>query len=130
MKRTLLLAFILSLSLQSCTKDDIKIDRHNLLIGVWNFSRSDVNINVFARSREFIQGHCYQFNPDSTLIERTYAGFCGTPPVTYSDYPGEWSVHGDTLIHITAGYWGGTTTYKLDILSISDDSLKVVWLPD
>ena len=31
----------------------------------------------------------------------------------------------DTIIQITSGYWGGTMTYKLDIESVSDNTLKV-----
>jgi len=126
MKKSLLYIFLLILFMLSCTKDGIEIDKDNLLIGVWNFSRSDVDVNVFARSRKFTLGHCYQFNADGTLIERSYAGFCATPPVSYSDYQGVWSVLNDTLIKITAKYWGGSTTYGLDIVSVSPDSLKVI----
>lgn len=58
------------------------------------------------------------------------AGWCGTPPISYSDYPGTWTILNDTLVEINVGYWGGTTIYKLDVESVSENSLKVVLISD
>lgn len=117
---------LLALIAASCSKEKIKINPDNLLIGVWDFSRSDTDINIFSRSYHFAQAHCYEFNADGTLTERNYSGWCATPPVSYSDYNGTWSVVNDTLIEITVAYWGGMTHYKLNIVSVSVDSLKMI----
>jgi hypothetical protein len=113
----------------SCTKDEIEFDKDNLLPGVWNFSGTNLNVNVYARAREFTQTHCYKFNADGSLIERNFSGWCGTPPASYSDYQGSWSVVNDTLVNVKVDYWGGKTRYNLDIVSVSADSFKVIWLP-
>jgi hypothetical protein len=129
MKKSLMLVFLLSLLAFSCAKDEIKINSDNLLIGVWDYSDYQNNADVYKRSLEFIDNHCYKFNDDGTLIERKNAGWCGTPPISYADYSGNWSIINDTLIQIKVGYWGGTTTYKLDIESVSIDALKIVFIP-
>jgi hypothetical protein len=130
MKKSLLPVLFLSILGFSCTKDEIKIDKNNLLIGVWDYSDYQNNAEIYKRSLEFVDNHCYRFNEDGTLIERKNAGWCGTPPVSYADYSGNWSVINDTLITINVGYWGGTTAYRLDIESVSKDDLKIVFVPD
>ncbi|MDP4221870.1 MAG: lipocalin family protein [Bacteroidota bacterium] len=129
MKKILLLNIILSLLPLSCNKDEFQIDKDNLLIGTWNLSRYDVNEKIYSRSRTFSYTYCYQFNADGTLIERSLAGFCATPPVSYSDYQGNWSIINDSLIKVKVAYWGGTINYRLKIVSVTVDSLKVTQLP-
>jgi hypothetical protein len=110
----------------SCTKDKIKIDPNNLLIGTWDYAGYQDNSSIFTRSEEFNNNHCYRFNADGTLTERNLSGWCATPPVSYSDYLGSWTVLNDTLISVNVGYWGGTMTYKLDIESVNSNTLKLI----
>ena len=44
--------------------------------------------------------------------------------VKYS-YEGEWKKLSENLLEITVGYWGGTTSYKIEIVSLSSDELKI-----
>jgi hypothetical protein len=129
-KKLSLFIFFLSLFLYSCSKDEIKIEPDNLLIGIWDYSDYQDNASIFTRSQEFVDNHCYRFNSDGTLTERKNSGWCGTPPISYADYPGTWNFLNDTLIQINVGYWGGSTSYRLDIESISSKSLKIVTIPD
>lgn len=124
MKKTLLSIFFLMILAGGCSKDDIKIDPDNLLIGVWNYSSYNDNSVIFSRSDQFIDNHCYKFNRDGSLTERKNSGFCGTPPISYADYSGSWSILNDTLIQVTVAYWGGTTKYKLDIEQIDLNTLS------
>jgi hypothetical protein len=130
MKRIFFFLIILITIAASCTKDKIEIDPNNLVIGIWNFSEYNDNSLVFKRSNAFSDGPCYQFNADGTLLERKNSGWCGTPPVTYADYPGKWTVINDTLIRIEDGYWGGTATYNLDIEAVNSDYFKfqTIWI--
>jgi hypothetical protein len=130
MKRIALILFLLSSLFFSCTKEQIKIDPDNLLIGVWVFSEYKDDVTIFNRDQEFIDNDCFKFNSDGTLIERKNSGWCGTPPISYANYDGTWSIVNDTLIQVKVGYWGGTTSYKLDIESISPTTLKVITLPN
>ena len=126
MKKNSLLIAILTSILFSCTKDNIEIDPNNLILGIWNSSGYQDNTQIYTRSNGFSENPCYQFNQDGTLLERKNAGWCGTPPVTYSDYPGKWTILNDTLIRVEVGYWGGTATYDLDVESVNSDYLKVI----
>jgi hypothetical protein len=129
MKKLYLSMIFLSVLAFSCSKDDIKINSDNLLIGVWNYEVYQGEAAVFTRSEEFTENHCYMFNTDGTLIERKNSGWCGTPPVSYANFNGTWKILNDTLINVTVGYWGGTTSYKLDIESLNSISLKVITIP-
>jgi len=108
----------------SCNKEEIKTDPDNPLLGIWNYSDFQDNMWIYTRNLEFIDNHCYEFKNDGTLIERKNAGWCGTPPITYADYPGTWSLLNDTIVQIEVGYWGGTASYKLDIESVDSKFLK------
>jgi hypothetical protein len=125
MKKLYILTIILFSLLVSCTKDEIKIDPNNLLIGTWNYAGYSNNVSIYARSLSFSDNYCYQFNSDGTLVERSISGWCATPPVSYANYDGTWTVLNDTLIQIQVEYWGGTRDYKLGINSVTRDSLKI-----
>jgi hypothetical protein len=128
MKKIILLTMFLCPVLFSCHKDEIRIDPDNLLVGVWNWKGYAGNAAVYARQSEFSMAPCFKFNDDGTLVERKNAGWCGTPPVIYADYEGNWTILNDTLVSVSVGYWGGTTNYRIDIESVSKDSLKVIML--
>ena len=128
MKKSFLSLFSLLILFAACSKDDIPIDPDNLLIGVWNLSEYKDNSLIFTRNDQFVDNHCYRFNSDGTMTERKNSGFCGTPPVTYADYPGSWTVINDTLVQITVGYWGGTSSYKLYIEHIDLNSLTATYV--
>jgi len=125
MKKLYILTIILYALLVSCTKDEIKIDPNNLLIGTWNYAGYHNNVSVYARSLDFSDNHCYKFNSDGTLVERNIAGFCATPPVSYDNYDGTWTILYDTLILIHVNYYDGMRTYRLGINSVNRDSLKI-----
>lgn len=128
MKRSAFIILLISIIPGSCSKNDVRIDPDNLLIGVWNHSEFKDNTYIYTRSQEFIDDHCYKFNNDGTLVERKNSGWCGTPPVTYGDYSGTWSIINDTLIQVTSGYWGGSLSYMLDIESLDSETLKIVFI--
>lgn len=128
MKKTCILLFSLLILVTGCSKDDTRIDPGNLLIGIWNYSEYQGNSSVFKRSDQFIDNHCYKFNSDGTMIERKNSGFCATPPITYADYPGTWSMVNDTLVQISVGYWGGLARYMLDIEKVNKNFLSVAYV--
>lgn len=127
MKKFILYISVIFLA-SACSKDIIKIDPDNLLLGTWTFERSVENTSVFTRSESFKEEHCYKFKNDGSLTERKNSGWCGTPPITYSDYSGTWSQINDTIVSINVGYWGGTTSYNLDIEKVSKDLLEITFL--
>jgi hypothetical protein len=126
MKKYILLIFLFSFILSSCSKNEIKIDKDNLLIGTWIYSHSTVDVYVFSRALDFSQTNGYRFNLDGTLIERNLSGFCATPPASYSDYSGSWTILKENLIQVNRTNYDGPKSYKLEIQSVTTDSLKVM----
>jgi hypothetical protein len=130
MKNLVIILILLVFISLSCEKGKVEINPDNLLLGTWVYSEWENDASVYVRKNEFADNQCYRFNSDGTLTERKNSGWCGTPPITYADYDGTWSVINDTLVSVTAGYWGGTTTYKMDIEEIGPRSMKVIFLYD
>lgn len=131
MKNTSLIIILFVILFTSCKKDDTNFDPNNKLIGIWNVSEYVGNSTVYNRSTAFIDEYGYEFKSGGTLVERQNAGWCGTPPITYADYAGTWSVINDTLIQVEVAYWGGISTFQLDIESVDSKHLvaKLI-LPD
>jgi hypothetical protein len=115
---------VLLVLMVSCSKDEIPFDPDNMLIGTWTYSAYEDEVWVFERKAEFTDNICYKFSPDGTVTERKNSGWCGTPPITYADYPGTWSIATDTLILVDVGYWGGTISYSMDIESVDSRYLR------
>jgi len=93
------LIIIISLVVYSCSSDDSVsiVDNNNLLLGKWiSPELSDTGTLVFTRANSFINGRGMEFKRNGEMIHRN-AGFCGTPPLTYSNYDGIYNVSNDTL---------------------------------
>src|SRR5664280_540630 len=127
MKKSYMIFIFLGVLIFSCTKDEIKIDSNNPLIGIWNYSSQETNTLVFTRNQEFSDNYCYRFNVDGTLIERNISGWCATPPVSYTNYQGNWAMQNDTLINVNVTYYDGKRNYKLVIEEVNAYSLKLIY---
>jgi hypothetical protein len=92
MKKLFLIIILIGTLSYSCSKDKTNIDPNNLLIGVWNYSTYQDNAIVYTRNLEFNDVNCYRFNADGSLVERKNSGWCGTPPISYADYDGTWTI--------------------------------------
>lgn len=123
-----LLIVIIAFALASCAKDEIIIDPDNLLIGNWNYSDYNDDAFLFERSNGFVDDHCYKFIPEGSMTERKNSGWCGTPPISYEDFPGTWSVINDTLVEVSVGYWGGTDNYIIDYKFLGQNLLELKYI--
>lgn len=123
MKRYFYSLFFAALLFTSCTEKVI-IPQNSLDIsGYW--INQDLNDTIFSfqRAAALADGqYCFGMLSDGTFIERKNAGWCGTPPIAYADYEGDWSMQ-DSLIHISVPYWGGIAHYSWKIISIDDEIL-------
>jgi hypothetical protein len=64
------------------------------------------------------------FKSDQSFVERKNSGWCGTPPISYGDFKGIWSIQ-DSTINITVGYWGGRVDYQWKIISMDSNHLTI-----
>lgn len=117
--------FIFLLLLCSCSQDEAEPNPDNYLIGTWIYSGYEDDLNIFTRAGDFTDNHCYRFNADGSLVERKNSGWCGTPPIFYADYEGDWTMVNDTLIEVNVGFWGGQSIYRLDLERVDNSILKI-----
>lgn len=124
MKKYVLLLFLVTIVFYACTEKLIVSENSNDFTGYWINQEVNDTIFSFQRSASLADGqYCFGLLPDGTFVERKNAGWCGTPPVMYGDYEGEWS-NEDSLIYISVPYWGGIAHYTWKMVSIDDDLLS------
>jgi len=123
-----ILPFILIIACE--TTEKITIDDDNLIIGKWaNAEYSDSTITYHRVSGIPVNEYGFEFRTDGTFIEQKMFGWCGTPPVSYTDYNGNW-IQTDSVLAIRVGYWGGMVNYKWKIVSLNNEKLVTIRLSE
>lgn len=124
--RALMVGILCGCLLFSCKKDnEILVNSDNKLIGYWSnpvYSDSTCKYERVGALKD--EQYTLFFNENFTLVERKNVGFCGTPPITYGNFDGTWSID-KNLIKIEVGYWGGTASYEWKIISADDKYLTI-----
>lgn len=124
--RFLLIALVLGL-FSSCESDSIDINNFDsAIIGSW-INPSYIDSTIILEKSSDLKDNEYgiKFMDNGTLIERKNSGFCGTPPIYYTDYNGTWSIK-DSLIQVSVDFWGGKENYKLRLVSVDNNKLKII----
>jgi len=120
------------LTLVSCEKEHMlqeDLGENSGVVGTWVESGLEGEVKTLTRATE-LDPDRYGFiiKENGTFTERKNAGWCGTPPITYGEFDGTWTPVSDSLLGITVGYWGGTMTYQLRVVSVSQETLTVRYL--
>lgn len=126
MKTKLLYLILLVLSLVSCNTDE-EISEHEIgLLGAWiSPVYQEDSVITFTKTKSIkADEYGIEFQKQNKLTERKNSGWCGTPPIAYANYTGQWNI-GDGLITIQVPFWGGESSYVWKILSLTSESLKV-----
>ncbi|MFH0755901.1 MAG: hypothetical protein V2B15_01265 [Bacteroidota bacterium] len=136
MKRIGLL--IMMALLASCEKEDMgteSLGENVGIVGTW-IEGSDISLPLvedgttrLTRSEGLDQfRYGFTINEDGAFLERKNAGWCGTPPISYDNFEGTWIALSDSLLQITVGYWGGTMSYQIRIVSLDKETLRIRYL--
>ena len=116
----ILLIGLLGLSM-TCPKHKLK----KSIIGTWVHDSYSENSAIFISSDSLKRdAPGIEFKKDGTLIKRQNDGWCGTPPITYSNQDGTWKIISDTSIQITYSYWRGQVEEDLWIQPSEKGILK------
>jgi len=121
------IAFVVIL-FASCEKNDY--ENPQSLIGCWTYSEYSNNaegktVISFERASALLEdSDGIEFSKNGSLIERKNAGWCGTPPITYSNYSGEWSMQDENIV-INVAYWGGMKHKVWKIIDVTNTTLKI-----
>ncbi len=126
---TAFVAVIIALFVCSCTQpQNLNEDEqtNNSLNRTWVRTGHEDGYTILKNS-DSLDGNEYGFiiYPDGKFTERKNSGWCGTPPIAYSNFEGEWKNLSDSLLEINVGYWGGAVSYQMEIVSVSSDVLRI-----
>jgi hypothetical protein len=126
MNRIILFSLLFVLGISSCKKSDNRPSYpDDSLVSAWIHPQYTDSIITFERSEKLIPGdYGLLLKNNYSLTERKNSGWCGTPPIVYGDFEGNWSKSNDTL-NMEVGFWGGTTHIKWQVLSVDDNELRV-----
>ncbi|WOD44211.1 hypothetical protein [Hwangdonia lutea] len=104
------------------SNDNVIPDPDNLLIGSWVEPNYSEEQTVFKRAAALPDnGPGIMFKANGGFVERS-SGWCGTPPLVYSDYNGNWVLE-NTLVTIAQEFY--PINYAWRIVSVSETELIV-----
>lgn len=89
------------------------------LVGVWVFeSETESGAKVYTRAAALTGDRPgYEFQEHGGLKVRT-SGWCGTPPLSWSNLEGLWDQVEERLLEIRHSWRGGPQEYQLEIISL------------
>ncbi len=119
----LLIAASILVSCNICAQFEAEDSLYNTWVK-YDDNFSDPNI---FRSAAKLDNNRYGFiiEPDGIFIERKNIGWCGTPPISYGNFDGNWKYVSDDTLEIIVDFWGGADTFKIEILSVNGSELKI-----
>jgi len=127
-----LVFFIGVLLLVSCEKDSMELDAlgsNASIVGTWVEDGQKGDTLLLQRSGAFDkEKYGFTINDDGSFIERKNSGWCGTPPIAYDNFEGNWEAVSDSLLDITVAYWGGMMTYQIRIVYLDAEELAIRYL--
>ena len=98
------------------------------LIGTWVYDKYEEEAKVFNKETNFQKDNSgIQFLEDGKLLKRQNVGWCGTPPITYGNDEGTWTMSNanDSIVTIKYEYWGGKIEAEWKIIQVDKEQLKV-----
>lgn len=120
--KKLSLVFLTTIICACESNQQISIDENNLLIGNWATPVYDNETTTFTRATDLPdEGYGITFKQNGDLIERT-SGFCGTPPLTFFNVNGTFSLENDLISISKESY---PAFYGLKILELTEEKLVV-----
>lgn len=116
---------VISLLLISCEKES-NIPEAGELEGIWVEERYEEDLMILGKSDKMDEdNYGFKISEDGKFLEHKNSGSCGTPPISYADFAGTWKYESDSVLVIDVAYWGGTMIYKMDIVELTGNTLKV-----
>ncbi len=120
-----LLTLPIILILISCTDNPVNESIPDNLEGTWVYRSYQEDVYTMEKSINLENDNSgLIILGNGKFIERKNIGFCGTPPVVYDNYQGNWESLSDTKLKIEVEYWGGTENFTMDIVSVTNSFLK------
>ena len=117
--------FLVLVTTIGCSQEmeTIPINESNKLIGHWiNPIYSDSELQLTRASSLKSSEYGISFLENAECVERS-SGWCGTPPLTFSDFKGSWTRTNSVLIITLDNGLNGTQNNKWIIKTLDDKTL-------
>jgi hypothetical protein len=115
--------FIVIVTTIGCSQNEtIPINESNKLIGHWInpvYTGSELQLTRASSLKD--GGYGLSFLEKTQCVERS-SGWCGTPPLTFSDFKGTW-VRTDSILIVTINNGLGMQNIKWKIKTLDDKTL-------
>lgn len=109
----------------ACDKNDDDINSSNAIIGYWVNPIWTDSVVTYDRTMQLSENeYGLAFYANGELVERKNAGGCGTPPISYADFDGDW-IEKDSILDVSVEFWGGIENVKWSIKLINDTNLTL-----
>jgi hypothetical protein len=130
MKSVIVMAvFLCLLSCEKETATPEALGGQDGIVGTWVEDTLRGDVKTLYRAGELDQDrYGFVIGEDGSYLERKNSGWCATPPIAYDNFEGSWTALSDSLLSITVGYWGGTMSYQIRILSVDELHLDIRYL--
>lgn len=107
MRSIILTTCLAALFLSACQEDATQPIVDLPLMGTWVESRYENDVTIMRRASTLeADNYGFVFGEKGKFLERKNAGWCGTPPISYDNFAGEWSRQAGNLVHVDVDYWG------------------------
>jgi len=132
MKKYTLLLLIVITALASCKKSGDNVFPSPLpldspLFGSWVAQEYEGDILVMRRAELIEDVYGFTFYNDGWFVERKNSSSCNTPPFVFEDYEGKWTFQPNEMYRIKVGYWGGQTSFDIEVVYIDNETLKFLY---
>lgn len=115
------------LAFASCEKEVTPyIDMNDeLYIGYWKQTSYTDTTQIFNRTVD-LTGDAFGIGilADGRFLENKNSGWCGTPPIHYTQYQGTWLEQGIDTLLIDTEFWGGDMKYQIIIKSVDEEKME------
>lgn len=120
----------------ACNDDGVipnlaNLDGQENLIGAWEYdSYEQLNdttyVSVYRKVNKIAADNPgITFKSNGVFLSKQNAGWCGTPPISYAEYDGKYSVGAKNVLNINTKYWGGKASYKIEVIELTTNRLIV-----
>ena len=122
-----LIILLLMLSFIGCKEKQI-VDPDNLLLGTWvnvsYESQNGVTLITYQRNSGLDnQNSGYIFYNSGKITDRSVVGRCGTPPLSYGDFEGNWTFDNDIVTINSTDWFKQSKTNRYSIESLDSKVL-------
>ncbi len=102
------------------------VEKDKGLLGHWIYDSVSEEGITYSKKSDFVRSKPgIAFLANGKLIKRQNAGWCGTPPISYSNFDGTWKWDNENTISLSYAFWGGTINEVWEIDFTKEKILSV-----